>query len=123
MWPALTTDTFDEYATVTINPEVYSEAAIFKTAYWFTDRYYVFLDSLADGRLLVELRAKPGGAGTLQVACADFCNSLVDFRVRDIVARETTGIREALVTKAFLEGVPKPGLDGATSDEKHLSSS
>jgi len=123
MWPALKTDNFGNCATVTIDPEVYSDAAIFKTAYWFTDRYYVFLDKLPDGKCLVEMRAMHEGGAALQVACADFCNSLVDFRVRDIVARETTGIREALVTKAFLEGMSKPGLDGAKSDEKHIRSS
>ncbi len=64
---------------------------------------------------------KPGSTADLSQACAELCNALVDFRLRDIVAQETGGIRDALVKQAFLEGIPKPGLAGARSEEKHLA--
>lgn len=120
MWPGLTTDQLGDHSSVSIDPGLYSEAAIYKAAYWFTDRYYVFLDR-AEGRIIVELRAKESDGGDLRAACAEFCNALIDFRVRDIVAKETMPIREALLTKAFVEGVPQPGLQGAKSDERHLA--
>lgn len=120
MWSAIASDQFGQYASVSVDPQVYSETAIFKAAYWFTDRCFIFLDGLPDGRVSVEIRAKGDQPLDLAVACADFCNALIDFRVRDIVAKETSVIREALVRKAFIEGVPKPGLDGAKSDERHI---
>jgi His-Xaa-Ser system protein HxsD len=52
---------------------------------------------------------------SLQEACAEFCNSLVDFRVRGLVLSETAGVREALVSKAFVEGVPKERIAGDQS--------
>jgi His-Xaa-Ser system protein HxsD len=121
VWPGLSTDQLGDHSSIAIDPGLYSEAAIYKAAYWFTDRYYVFLDRAPEGRIVVELRAKEADHSDLRVACAEFCNALIDFRVRDIVAKETMPIREALVTKAFTEGVPHPGLQGAKSDERHLS--
>lgn len=117
MWPGLETDALGECTQVLINRQLYSDAAIFKTAYWFTDRFYVFLDTASDDRLLVELRPKVSSAPVdLAVACAEFCNSLVDFRVRGMVLNETNAVREALVTKAFMEGIPKPSIkDGQSS--------
>lgn len=112
MWPGLETDTLGEFAQVLINRQLYDDTAIFKTAYWFTERFYVFLDTSSDDRLLVELRPKiTSPAVDLLAACAEFCNSLVDFRVRGMVLSETNNVRDALVTKAFMEGVPKPGIN------------
>ena len=119
-WPGLESDALGDLGTVTIDPTLYSEQAIFRAAYWLTDRHYVFLDR--DGsRIRVEIRNKPGADANLQQACADFCNSLVDFRLRDIVAHETGAIREALVKHAFIQGVPESGLPGARSNERHLT--
>lgn len=124
MWPGITSDTLGDFAFVNIDKELYCEVAIFKTAYWFTDRFYLFLDSTEDGRVTVEFRAKTSSSPTqLQEACAEFCNSLIDFRVREEVRKQTGPIREALVTKAFMEGIPKPGLTGAQSNEQHLTDS
>lgn len=109
MWPGLETDALGDYARVLINRDLYGDTAVFKTAYWFTDRFYVFLDTNSDNRLLVELRAKQATQPPdLQAACAEFCNALVDFRVRAMVLNESHTVREALVTKAFLEGIPTP---------------
>lgn len=121
MWPSIETDILGEFAKASIDPAVYSETAVFKTAYWMTDRFYVFLDKEQSGRWQIELRNKPGAAVNLQEAVAEFCNSLVDHRLRDIVNAETGGIREALVKRAFMEGVPKPGLEGAVSNESHVT--
>ena len=54
MWPGLETDALGDYARVSIDRQLYSDTAIFKTAYWFTDRFYVFLDPTPDNRLSVE---------------------------------------------------------------------
>lgn len=117
MRPDIESDVLGDFAKTSINPAVYSEAAIFKTAYWMTDRFFVFLDRDPDGRWIVEIRSKAGSAADLRDATSEFCNSLIDFRLRDIVNAETGSIREALVRRAFMEGVPKPGLDGAVSND------
>ena len=121
MRPSVETDVLSDFAKATIDSAVYSEAAIFKTAYWMTDRFFLFLDKDQDGRWIVELRNKPDSQADLRQALSEFCNSLIDFRLRDIVNAETGGIREALVRRAFMEGVPKPGLEGAVSDETRIA--
>lgn len=85
-----------------------------------TDQFYVFLQKDQASNWVVELRNKQEFEADLQQAAAEFSNKLIDFRLREIVNAETLGVREALVKKAFMEGVPKPGLDGAISNEIHL---
>ena len=116
MWVGLQTDTLGDFAQVQIDRQLYGDTAIFKTAYWFTDRFYVFLQSTPDNHITVELRPKASPRlADLQEACAEFCNSLVDYRVRGIVLAETNTVRDALITKAFMEGVPKAIADGDPS--------
>src|SRR5262245_12277589 len=121
MRPSVETDVLGDLAKASIDPAVYTEAAVFKTAYWMTDRFFLFLDRDQDGRWIVGLRNKPDSQADLRLALSEFCNSLVDFRLRDIVNAETGSIREALVRFAFMEGVPKPGLEGAVSNEEHVT--
>ena len=108
-WPSTGSDDVGPYATIEIDRRVYTDAAIFKTAYWLCDRCYLFLDAPADdNRMVVEMRPKSTeDANSLSAMLAEFCNALVDNRVRDIVLKETSPIREALVTKAFLEGAKR----------------
>jgi His-Xaa-Ser system protein HxsD len=109
VWPGLETDALGDYAHISIDRQLYSDTAIFKTAYWFTDRFYVFVDPTPDNRVSIELRPKSASSHVdLQGACGEFCNSLVDYRVRGLVLNETSVVRDALVAKAFMEGIPKP---------------
>jgi His-Xaa-Ser system protein HxsD len=121
MSPDIKVDILGEFAKLSLSLAVYSEASVFKTAYWLTDRCYLFLDIDSEKRWVVEIRRKPGSNLDLGEVASEFCNSLIDFRLRDIVNTETSGIREALVRHAFLEGVPKSGLEGAISNERHLA--
>lgn len=120
MLPGIEHDVFGSVGVVSVDPSLYTEAAIFKTAYWFTDKFYVFLERTDNDAIKIELRGKLGSNTDLVGTCSDFCNSLVDFRVREIVNGETSGIREALIKRAFLEGIPTSGLEGAVSNETHL---
>jgi His-Xaa-Ser system protein HxsD len=122
MLPGIEQDLLGSLGVITVDPAIYSENAIFKAAYWFTDKHYVFLERADSGAIKIELRNKPGSNADLATTCSEFCNSLVDFRVREIVNNETSGIRETLIKRAFLEGVPASGLTGAISDETHLTS-
>ena len=36
------TDSLGAYATANVDTEVYGETVLLKTAYWFTDQYYLF---------------------------------------------------------------------------------
>lgn len=109
------------FARVSVDPNVFSEVAILKTAYWFTDQYYLFLArNNKSGLLDVEFRLKQAESPEkLKIACGEFWNNLLDQEVRQKVLLETAPLRDTLLKKAFLEAkAPLPS--GIASDESHL---
>ena len=109
------------FARVSVDPKVFSEVAILKTAYWFTDQYYLFLAKNKDSGLLdVEFRLKQGDSlDQLRIACGEFSNNLLDQEVRQKVLLETAPLRDTLLKKAFLEAKASlpPRIE---SNESHL---
>jgi His-Xaa-Ser system protein HxsD len=110
-------DELGAFVRVNVDPTVFSETAILKTAYWFTESYYVFIArDRGTGLLRVEFRSKSAGsAEQLKAACGDFWNQLVDFEVRQKVFAETSSVRDALIKKAFFEAKARPA-DAPTSN-------
>lgn len=105
-------DSLGGYATLCIDTRAFSETAILKTAYWFTDKFYLYLSKLQEDPLFfcVEIRLKAectDSKETLEITCRDFSNSLIDQEVRQKVLAETSNIRDTLVQKAFFEGKPR----------------
>jgi len=114
-------DELGVYVRVNVDPKVFSETAVLKTAYWFTDQYYLFVANNRDTGLLdLELRLKQGESlEQLKAACGEFWNKLLDQEVRQRVLTETSPIREQLLKKAFFEArAPVP--PGTVSDESRL---
>ena len=93
----------DETILLPVDETVYGLEAIFKTCYLFTDRCYLFLSRLPASSIAVQIKAKQGGMSLEQVA-GEFCNELINQRVRVDIARETGKIRELIVAKALAEG-------------------
>ena len=115
-------DELGVYAQVSVDPNVFSDTAIFKTAYWFTDQYYIYFARDTDThRFHVEFRLKQtkDDPEKLKAACGEFCNKLLDYQLRETVLVQTAAVRETLVRKAFFEAkatLPTP----ATSNEAML---
>src|SRR5471030_1729315 len=88
-------DSLGVYVRVSVDPKVFSETAILKTAYWFTDQYYLYLSNNRATELLdVEFRLKQGDdIAKLKVACGEFCNAMLDQAVRQRVLDETAPVR------------------------------
>ena len=115
-------DALGVYARASVDPKVYGETAILKTAYWFTDQYYLFLAADKNtGLFNVEFRLKQGDSiEKLKEACAEFCNNLLDQAVRQRVLEETSAVRDSLLRKAFFEAkTPLP--KGMISNETRLA--
>jgi His-Xaa-Ser system protein HxsD len=111
-------DELGVFAQAGVDPGVFSEIAILKTAYWFTDQYYLFLSkNRSTGLIDVEFRLKQGDdPEKLKAACGEFWNSLLDQEVRQKVLSETTVVRDALIKKAFFDA-RAPGPETVVSDE------
>jgi His-Xaa-Ser system protein HxsD len=115
-------DVLGAFVQVDVDTAVYSETAVLKTAYWFTDSHYLFLSRLPGGTVLtVELRQKQATSlADLQAACGEFANRLLDAEVRQRVLAETSTVRDTLIRKAFFEAkAPLP--KGVLSDESRIA--
>jgi len=97
-------DELGEAARLWVDVSVYDRAALFKTAYWATERAFLFLSDGGEGKILVEIRSKKPHARDAEQLAREFCNALVDQQTRQIVLSETTLVRDALLTKAFGAG-------------------
>jgi len=84
---------------------LYSEEAIFRTCYVFTDRCYLFLQRELPNHIVVRLRRKHSSTD-LERMCGDFANELLNQRIRIDLARETHEIRRKIVAKAFEDTQP-----------------
>ena len=100
------TDLLGSFARVSVDTSLYSEIAIFKAVYWYTNRYYLYLSrNRENGRMEIEIRPKDlKNEEDLTSVCREFCNSLIDYKVRQQVIEETAAIRDSLIKKAFFEG-------------------
>jgi len=116
-------DPLGNVAFIVVDTSVYAEVDIFKAAYWFTDKYYLFLsrDNEKKKRMQIEIRLKKeSDACHLVDVCREFYNSLIDYQVRRSVLIETGSIRDALLHKAFGEGGNHFDPDKLGSDESQL---
>lgn len=94
-------------ASVSIDPAIYSPDTALKAAYWLTDRAHIHVAHRADGSLSAEIRLKGGrGGDPLKEICGEFCNSLIEFALRERIAAETENVQSALLQRAFIELLP-----------------
>ena len=112
----------DDVLSIDLNDSVYSRDALLRTAYWFTDRCYLYI--ARPGPDLFRVQFKPKGlkkpnavAETLEDIAGEFLNSLLDHQLRHDIESQTGQIRELLVAKAFAEaGVLEDTPPGEVAD-------
>lgn len=118
-------DELGAFVVLVVDTAVFDRTVVMKTAYWYTDSYYVFIargDNL--GSLKIELRTKAQARpDSLELLAREFRNRLLDQQVRQMVAEEAGGIRDALIKKAFFEGNRRIEATILRSDEGAIPSS
>jgi His-Xaa-Ser system protein HxsD len=86
-----------------VDTNVYPLEVLFRACYVFTDKCYLFL-STTDQPAVINVRFKRKlESADLQSIVGEFCNELINQRVRLDVANETRSIRELIVAQAFAE--------------------
>jgi His-Xaa-Ser system protein HxsD len=98
----------DNAVAFTVDERVYSVEAVLRTAYWFTDRAYVFISTPSEHALRVHLKSKPATLEaphqeSISDIAGEFSNALLDNQLRESVEARTGKIRELLVMKAVAE--------------------
>lgn len=82
-------------------PTLYSEDVLFKCFYWYTAEYGVEIESLDQDFNIVTLSSKKGAILDSVALREKIGKDLIDFKLRDIVTKETQTIRELITAKAF----------------------
>jgi His-Xaa-Ser system protein HxsD len=95
--------TSDGGAVIEVQESVYTLEALFKACYLFTDRCYLFLKRANDTLIEVHITPK-NNMVSLDCLVGEFCNELIDQRLRADISRESGKLREIIVAQAFAEG-------------------
>ncbi|QQR80749.1 MAG: His-Xaa-Ser system protein HxsD [Deltaproteobacteria bacterium] len=91
---------------ISLDESVYGLSVILKTSYSFTDKCYLLISSVGP-KLVVRIAPLEDSdekkLDFKQVA-KEFCNQLLEQKMREQVLTETGTIRETIITRAFLSG-------------------
>lgn len=90
----------------TINLTCYSLEAVYKAAYIFVDRAYIFLDSRSSKKVTVFLKGKKKlSSKKLEDLKGEFLNELLNCTLRVRVAARNKKIREMMVGQALISAL------------------
>ncbi len=91
---------------VRLDTSIYPVDLVMRTAYWFTDRVYIYLAwAVGEKNQLVVNFWQKEDSGDLPTLACEFLNSLLDQAIRKQVETETHEIREIIIKKAFSEAL------------------
>lgn len=93
----------DACVVLDVDEAIYCREAVLRTAYWFTDKCYLFVARPRAGSLRVWIRQKSDGSALDDVAGA-FANALLDHQLRVEIGQQSGAVRDLIVAKAFTEG-------------------
>lgn len=93
----------DGEITICVDLRIYTQAALFRVCYLFTDRCYLFLEPNETLSVVSVHLSGKSLSGDLAGIAGEFANELINQRVREDIARETGPIRELIVAQAFAE--------------------
>ncbi len=83
-----------------IEKDIYNEDVLHKCFYWYGGNFDVDISSYSEG--IFSVRLKPTSeTQDLNITVERIRRDLIDFKLRDIVTKETKTIRELIVAKAF----------------------
>lgn len=85
-----------------LNTKIYSKELIFKTAYVFIDKLYIYFDSASDGDMIVTLRAKDKSRDNqLEELKGEFSNELLNVLLRENASERNKKIVEIIIGGAI----------------------
>lgn len=102
---------------ILVDTKIYSFEVLFRTCYVFTDRCYLFLEPSNDPEIIKVRFSSKNADRALAATAAEFCNELINQRVRLNIANETRPIRELIIAQAFAEA---DLIDRSDSEESYI---
>lgn len=96
----------DNKCRITLNRDIYALPAIMKTAYLFTEQFYIYMDIEDEQYLRVDFKAKPIlSKEEAEQRLGEFHNELLHQCIRLEVAKQTKEIRELVMGRALYSTV------------------
>ncbi len=107
----------DDGLVFNIDATVYNETTLYKCLYWFSGHYLVDL-RLDQINWIVTFRSSNGNFSkeTADIIAARLSRDLIDFKLRDLINKETATVRELIIAKAFAHEDVETVVAGAVSD-------
>lgn len=91
---------------VNVDLNIYPLEAIYGAAYVFVDKVYIFLDSLAEGKVEITFRAKDENeVEALEKIEGEFMNELLNYTLRLKLSESNKKIREYVVEQALFSAL------------------
>lgn len=101
--------------------DIYSKAAVMKTAYLFVEQFYMYIDMDAENNIVVTFKPKaPLEKREVDSMLGQFQNELLHQSVRLLVSQQTRGIRELIMGRALFSTVIEK--DSVWDDDSPASS-
>jgi His-Xaa-Ser system protein HxsD len=91
----------DRECVLVIDRAIYSSETIHKCFYWYTGDFDVDIDLKDESTYQVSLVSKITGDCDFNLVIDRIKQNLIDYKLREIVNKETQTIRELIVAKAF----------------------
>lgn len=87
---------------VRVSSRVYSLQALMKAAYQYTGKYHVHIEPTMPDDYRVQLKHKQSNQELdLHELAGEFCNTLLDFSLRESIAKDSEPIRNLILANAF----------------------
>lgn len=108
---------FNDRLKIFVDSNLYPESTIYKCFYWYTGDYEVIIEKGLNAEYIISLsqittKLYPNAIDTL---LRKIQKDLIDFKLREIVQKETAMVRQLIIAKAFAN------FDSTTAPETQIS--
>lgn len=86
---------------VNLDAQIYNIDVVHKCFYWYSSHYFVDIQSENHNLIKVVLTPKNEDSIDFHSLSGKIRNDIIDFKLRDIVTKETINVRDLLIAKAF----------------------
>lgn len=89
---------------IKVDKNIYSQDVLYKCLYWYTGKHIISVESFNDQYYSISIKLSNGLNITEENAKQlneQILRDLIDFKLRDIITKETQTVRELIVAKAF----------------------
>lgn len=93
-----------ELLIIKVDKNIYSQDVLYKCLYWYTGKYVISIETNYDQYYSVSIKLANGLSIEEEAAKQlneQILHDLIDFKLRDIITKETQTVRELIVAKAF----------------------